>query len=238
MSCSLTKPRGSLGKDAWIILRLVIRKTEAQRRQVKLPAVQKCSVTEPKTGLKRQDPPELWFSPEYAFLPPFWPWEHAGAGDGGNRHRGGSPQPREHGGCSHHLHGQRPLLGPSILTKGIQSTQRCRWTPHPGTWEETVPERKGQRHAQGAASHTFSPCQLSRILFLEGWIRELAAHTNTERPSQPHQHTHTHKRQEATARPREDHAKSTQSAAVENGRWNPTDHSPLGSTLGAIISAG
>lgn len=123
MSCSLTKPRGSLGKDTWIILRLVIRKTEAQRRQVKLPAVQKCSVTEPKTGLKRQDSPEMWFSPKYAFLPPFWPWEYAGAGDGGNRHRGGSLQPREHGGCSHHLHGQQPLLGPSILTKAIQSTE-------------------------------------------------------------------------------------------------------------------
>lgn len=135
MSCSLTKPRGSLGKDARIILRLVIRKTEAPRRQVKLPAVQKGSVTELKTGLKRQDPPELWFSPEQAFLPPFWPWEYAGAGDGGHCHHGGSPQPREHGGSSHHLHGQQLLLGPSIHSKGILSIQRCRWTPHPGTLE-------------------------------------------------------------------------------------------------------
>lgn len=133
MSCSLTKPRGSLGKDAWIILRLVIRKTEAQRRQVKLATEQKCSVAEPKTGLKRQDPPELWFSPEQAFLPPFWPWEYAGAGDGGHHHRGGSLQPQEHGGSSHHLHGQQLLLGPSVHTEGIQSIPTCRWTPHPST---------------------------------------------------------------------------------------------------------
>lgn len=63
-------------------------------------------------------------------------------------------------------------------------------------WEEAAPLRKEQRHAQGAASHTFSPCQLSRSLFLEGWIRELAAHTNTE--SDNHGPT-THTGQEATA---------------------------------------
>lgn len=57
-------------------------------------------------------------------------------------------------------------------------------------WEEAAPLRKEQRHTQGAASYTFSPCQLSRSLFLEGWIRELAAHTNTESDNHSPPNTH------------------------------------------------
>lgn len=92
-------------------------------------------------------------------------------------------------------------------------------------WEEAVPLRKEQRHAQGAASHTFSPCQLSRSLFLEGWIRELAAHTNTE--SDNHSPI-THKRQQW------EHGGTTP---------NPNQHglgmaagSPLTISLGASLS--
>lgn len=48
---------------------------------MKLPALQKSSVAELKTGLRRQDP---WannqnsFFPECALLSPFWPWTHWG----------------------------------------------------------------------------------------------------------------------------------------------------------------
>lgn len=49
---------------------------------MKLPASEKSSIAELKTGLKWQDLQANNQDAVFPFLPPFWPWESAGAGDG------------------------------------------------------------------------------------------------------------------------------------------------------------